>query len=85
MPKKSRQQIIDLSFLSKLRTQKGYSQYELSLITGIKEKRIKKIEASKINPTTLELIQITKSLGFDIKISSINPNTIFHSEEIISI
>lgn len=78
--KKTKQQIIDLSGISKLRTKKGYTQSDLSVLTGIKERRIREIEQGVVDPSMLEVINITKSLGLDLKLSISGK---FHGQEIL--
>ena len=72
----------DLSTLTQLRISKGYTQNDISMLTGIPEKHIKDIEKGKEAPSILELIQITQSLGFELKLSIINKFT-FESKDIL--
>ena len=71
----------DISGLVKLRINKGYTQYDVSIMTGIPEKHISKIEQGKVIPNIIEIIQITESLGLELKLSVINKFT-YETKEI---
>ena len=71
----------NLSSLATLRTDKGYTKNDISIMTGISKKNIRKIEKGKLTPSFNELIKITQSLGFDLKLSVINKFT-YETKEI---
>lgn len=53
-------------FASRLRAarrDKGYTQYELSRLTGISERYIGRYESGKSMPTSIYLLRIAKALG----------------------
>lgn len=70
--KAKRNQILDLSGIAKLRIKRGYTQQDLSLMTKISEKRIREIERGLVDPSMMEIIQITEALGLELKLSIIN-------------
>ena len=53
--------------LTKLRTQIPLSQNDIAEKSGIAQPTITKIEAGRGNPTLMQLIKITKALGYKIK------------------
>lgn len=61
---------INLSVISKLRINKGYSQEEFSILTGLTKNYISKIENNKANPRLSEILIIADVLGVDLKLSS---------------
>lgn len=54
--------------LIRLRTEKGYTQKELSAITGIRQSNISRIENGTALPTIKTINTIAKSLGMRLKL-----------------
>ena len=54
--------------LIRLRTEKGYTQKELSAITGIRQSNISRIENGTAMPTIKTINTIAKSLGMRLKL-----------------
>ena len=53
--------------IKELRTAKGLSQFKLSILIGISENQLSRIERGESNPTIKTLNKIAKALEIDIK------------------